>query len=237
MKTIQLRTSTGFTLIELLVVITLIGILAVAVLSALNPAEQVNKAKDARMSADSAQLLSAIDRYYAANLQFPWTEYTAAPAYGVDDLFGAPAYAYGVGVCGDQDAAGNQDLTQDADTLGDGTGGCAEHGLLVESTELKSGFEKRSYFSDASVTNHPENTLWLFKPAGDPTIYVCYKPSAKTNQDKANDTSSALKYLTWSGADGSGTPTAITQCDPGTSPAAVDWTGNPDDWCWTCVPE
>ena len=57
----------GFTLIELLVVITLIGILAVAVLSALNPIEQINKARDAGKRADSSQLLEALDRYFASN--------------------------------------------------------------------------------------------------------------------------------------------------------------------------
>ena len=52
----------GFTLIELLVVITLIGILAVAVLSAINPIEQINKARDAGRRADAAQILKALDR-------------------------------------------------------------------------------------------------------------------------------------------------------------------------------
>ena len=57
----------GFTLIELLVVITLIGVLAVAVLSALNPIEQINKARDAAKRADSSQLLASLDRYFASN--------------------------------------------------------------------------------------------------------------------------------------------------------------------------
>ncbi|MBU1085313.1 type II secretion system GspH family protein, partial [Patescibacteria group bacterium] len=61
----------GFTLIELLVVISLIGVLAVAVLSAINPIEQLNKGRDAGRRADAAQIIKAIDRYYASYEAYP----------------------------------------------------------------------------------------------------------------------------------------------------------------------
>lgn len=62
----------GFTLIELLIVITIIGILAVAVLSAINPIEQVRRAQDQGLESDSAELLNAVERYYTAFFEYPW---------------------------------------------------------------------------------------------------------------------------------------------------------------------
>lgn len=62
----------GFTLIELLIVIVIIGILAVAVLSSINPIEQRDKARDAAHRSDAAELLNAVERYYATNGQYPW---------------------------------------------------------------------------------------------------------------------------------------------------------------------
>ena len=66
--------SRGFTLIELLIVIVIIGILAVAVLSSINPVEQINKAKDAQMRSDANELLNAYERYYTTHLKYPWEQ-------------------------------------------------------------------------------------------------------------------------------------------------------------------
>lgn len=63
----------GFTLIELLIVITIIGILAVAVLSSINPIEQIRRSQDTGLRSDSAELLSAFERYYTAFFEYPWT--------------------------------------------------------------------------------------------------------------------------------------------------------------------
>lgn len=77
--------SAGFTMIELLVVISVIGVLAVAVLSSINPIEQILKSRDTRTRSDAAQLINATDRYFAIHEVYPWntttTSYTAA---GVD---------------------------------------------------------------------------------------------------------------------------------------------------------
>ena len=69
----------GFTMIELLIVIAILGILAVAVLSAINPIEQINRSRDTGSRSDAEQLISAIDRYYAFNGYYPWQT-------GADDL-------------------------------------------------------------------------------------------------------------------------------------------------------
>ncbi len=66
------KTATGFTLIELLIVIAVLGILAVAVLSAINPIEQINRSRDTGSRSDAEQLLSAIDRFYASAGYYPW---------------------------------------------------------------------------------------------------------------------------------------------------------------------
>lgn len=66
------KKSKGFTLIELLIVIAILGILAVAVLSAINPVEQINRGRDTGTQSDAEQLLSAISRYNASNGYFPW---------------------------------------------------------------------------------------------------------------------------------------------------------------------
>lgn len=64
----------GFTMIELLIVIAVLGILAVAVLAANNPIEQINRGRDTGSRSDAEQLLSAIDRYYAGKGYYPWAD-------------------------------------------------------------------------------------------------------------------------------------------------------------------
>lgn len=70
-KTIQ---KFGFTMIELLIVIAVLGILAVAVLAAINPIEQINRGRDTGSRSDAEQLISAIDRFYASKGFYPWVE-------------------------------------------------------------------------------------------------------------------------------------------------------------------
>jgi len=65
--------SSGFTLIELLIVIAVIGLLAVALLSAINPAEQLKKSRDAARKSDAAELLNAYERFYTTFDEYPWT--------------------------------------------------------------------------------------------------------------------------------------------------------------------
>ena len=67
-----LKTGAGFTMIELLIVIAVLGVLATAVLSAINPIEQINRGRDTGTRSDSEQLIGAIDRYYTSAGYYPW---------------------------------------------------------------------------------------------------------------------------------------------------------------------
>jgi len=54
----------GFTLIELLIVIAILGILAAAVLVAVNPAKRQRQARDSARKNDIGQLATALQAYY-----------------------------------------------------------------------------------------------------------------------------------------------------------------------------
>jgi len=54
----------GFTLIELLIVIAILGILAAAVLVAVNPAKRTRQAQDAARKNDIGALATAVQAYY-----------------------------------------------------------------------------------------------------------------------------------------------------------------------------
>lgn len=60
----QTTKAKGFTLIELLIVIAILGILAAAVLIAVNPAKRQNQAKDAQVKSDVGSIATALQAYY-----------------------------------------------------------------------------------------------------------------------------------------------------------------------------
>lgn len=62
----------GFTLIELLVVLGILGILAAALLAAINPVEQLKKAQDTSLKTVAAEFVSANVRYYSTHNALPW---------------------------------------------------------------------------------------------------------------------------------------------------------------------
>ena len=80
----------GFTLIELLIVIALLGALAVGLLAALDPFEQLKKGTDTGTRNIVSEVHGAIIRYYGIKNHMPWCPTGAGagcladPAAGVD---------------------------------------------------------------------------------------------------------------------------------------------------------
>src|SRR5258708_9646232 len=64
--------SKGFTLIELLVVIAILGVLAAAILAAIDPLEQIRKSQDSSAKDTSVEFASAVARFYATRNANPW---------------------------------------------------------------------------------------------------------------------------------------------------------------------
>ncbi len=136
-------------MIELLIVIAVLGILAVAVLAAINPIEQINRGKDTGSRSDSEQLIGAVDRYYTANVNglYPWQVVTTDP--GVTGWIAVGA--------GWVDTAAATVLSKIS-----GTG----------TAEVKEAFANR-------IVATGYNTLFVYNRGtqGDST-YVCFKPKS-----------------------------------------------------------
>ncbi len=62
----------GFTLIELLIVIALLGALAVGLLAALDPFEQLKKGTDTGVRNTVSEIQGSFIRYYAIKNEMPW---------------------------------------------------------------------------------------------------------------------------------------------------------------------
>jgi prepilin-type N-terminal cleavage/methylation domain-containing protein len=62
----------GFTLIELLIVIALLGALAVGLLAALDPFEQLKKGTDTGVRNTVSEMHGAVIRYFAIKNNMPW---------------------------------------------------------------------------------------------------------------------------------------------------------------------
>ncbi len=64
----------GFTLVELLIVIALLGALAVGLLAALDPFEQLKKGNDTGVRNTTSEFHGAVIRYYAIKNVMPWCQ-------------------------------------------------------------------------------------------------------------------------------------------------------------------
>lgn len=148
----------GFTMIELLIVISILGILAVAVLSAINPIEQINRGRDTGTQSDAEQLLSAMDRFNAFQGYYPWVQnptadHTIADWTRVDDAWEVTALA-----------------------------GCSTLEILSEGdvniVGCTGGQELKLTFTDR-ITDPNTNPLFVFNAGtqGDST-YVCFEPQS-----------------------------------------------------------
>lgn len=65
----------GFTLVELLVVMAIVGVLAAASITLINPVAQMNKARDSKRKADIAQIRAALELYRSDNGSYPATDW------------------------------------------------------------------------------------------------------------------------------------------------------------------
>lgn len=74
----------GFTLIELLVVIGILGILAIGILAAIDPFEQLKKGRDTNMRNVTVEYVNACTRYYATHGTMPWAEGSEPSGAGLD---------------------------------------------------------------------------------------------------------------------------------------------------------
>lgn len=66
--------SHGFTLVELLIVIALLGALAVGLLAALDPFEQLKKGTDTGVRNTTSEIHSSYIRFYAIKNHMPWCD-------------------------------------------------------------------------------------------------------------------------------------------------------------------
>lgn len=156
----------GFTMIELLVVISIIGILAVAVLSALNPIEQINKGRDTRLRSDAGEMLSANERYFSIHEVYPWnetrtgSEATPNKPYTPSSSVFSSAFTFN-GPNDLQNAGGTWNWTYQ----------------LADTQEVKPAFVQR-------VVN--DSKLIVLREAGaNSSAYVCYAPSSHAFQLEA----------------------------------------------------
>ena len=70
------KSSGGFTLIELLIVIAILGALAIGLLAALDPLEQLKKGADTATRNIALEFHNGIVRYYALKGYMPWCDPT-----------------------------------------------------------------------------------------------------------------------------------------------------------------
>ncbi len=194
-KILSLSSKAGFTMIELLVVIAVIGVLAVAVLSSINPIEQINKGRDTRTRSDAAQLINAVDRYYAIHEKYPWnvttSTYTASSTlpnttFTMGSVSGSGADALIVTSSGDWNYID----------------------VLVSTAEVKEGFTNRL---------EDDDKIMVFKDTGyNQTMYSCFLPTSNAFEQEAMEN---CADGTTPDAGDPGVPSGVDPCE---DPADID---------------
>jgi type II secretory pathway pseudopilin PulG len=192
-----------------LIVIGLLGAIALIVIAAINPIEQSNRARDTRFKSDGAQLISSIDRYFAANSKFPWM--TVTPTYTTEDEFGfVTASDQEVGLCGAT---------------------CTADGVLITTNELKTEFRNRDFVKNGGGAAADLKILIGKEQGSSASVYACYIPLANSTKSKAVTDGKVYQPDLTTGERG----TAVTTCDGANGDGAgVNWVTNA---CYVCIPE
>lgn len=172
----RVKSQLAFTMIELLIVIAILGILAVAVLAAINPVEQINRGRDTGSRSDAEQLLSAIDRFYAYKGYYPWTDNPnndSALAWRGVAADTAITFAGGSIDAWPDDATPTPCYVLDKIANGNTDGSC------VGTNEVK-----RSFIDKITKSDYNHLYVYFSGDAGD-SLYVCFKPQSGAMQEEA----------------------------------------------------
>ncbi len=157
----------GFTMIELLIVIAVLGILAVAVLSAINPIEQINRGKDTGSRSDGEQLLSSIDRFYAGKGFYPWMLSASSTNEEITNNVGGGIPAL-TEITGLAQVIGDDPAVQFLANLSSGG-----------SAEIKESFVTR-------ITDATYNSLMIYNNGvSGSSTYVCFTPKSSSFREEA----------------------------------------------------
>ncbi|HAI22352.1 TPA: hypothetical protein DCP77_01900 [Candidatus Collierbacteria bacterium] len=161
------KTNKGFTLMELLIVIGVLGILAAGLLAAIDPFEQLKKARDTNNRSAAIEMLGSSQRYYATHGYLPWYKMTGAVydcTSATIDTLRTPttAYPFPAVLVNKAGSPGHDALMKT----------CIDNTLSVD------GEIKDTFFDGLSTT--------LYLTSGSTTrVGVCFPPESKSNRSDA----------------------------------------------------
>ncbi len=162
----------GFTLMELLIVIGVLGILAAGLLAAIDPFEQLKKARDTNNRNAAIEFLGASQRFYTTHGYLPWFKPGATT--GSYDLANCPVAPWGV----IRPATSTVTYPRKYVEIALGTGIDAGVKSCLENTLGTDGEIKTTFFDGLKTP--------LYILSGSSTkVAVCFAPEGKSNRSDA----------------------------------------------------